>query len=265
MLFYLKNNGLKKQDSRNKKKFFFYIVLTITFSVFIKTFLFEIYTVQGDSMKNTLLPGDIVIVSKISYSSVSPILKDGFMVQIHKLSFSTTKNEYLKADSKICRGDIVVCDYLDHELLIKRCVGIAGDTLELLNNKVFINKQNQTFSDKVILGTSKVIRKDNSFLFESVDNWKISNFGPMYIPKKGDIIQLNYKNWILYRSIISRIEDSYIDFISGEFFLNNRKIDQYKFKYNYYFLLGDNRPESADSRTFGLVTDKDIVGKVIVY
>ena len=180
---------------------------TVVLAVFVITFLAQAFQIPSESMENTLLIGDYLLVDKVHYA------EGGIW-------------NWLMPYSRIHRGDIIVFRYPVHpqQHFVKRVVGVPGDRVHLFRGKVFVN-------DKLLDDSAFAIHK--GLQFDSYrDNFPSGN----YISP-----EVNSSWWVEMHNVVH----------NGEIVVPP----------GYFFVLGDNRDESLDSRYWGFVPRENIIGR----
>lgn len=252
---------------------FYYTSILVFGFILLRVFVFGSYKIPSDSMEPAIIPGDYVLVNKLAYGARLFNLFDaveGKKVNINRVpGYTRVKN-----------NDVVVF-HIPHpnswdkiemnmsKYFIKRCIGTPGDTLRIVNGIYTINSfstmklgnyhEQRRFGDKPASLLPEGVY--NTFPKDSLLNWNIENFGPLYIPKKGDKIELNRTNALLYKKIIEW-EKGYPLLLEDDTLRDKGKpLQTYTFTHNYYFMGGDKVENSQDSRYWGLLPDDLIVGK----
>lgn len=162
----------------------------------------------------------------------------------------------LKNFYSIKHNDVVIFKR-KNENMIKRCVGLPGESIQIINGKTYSNNKLVTLPSKAIIGNILNIDAYSSaeISYTYNKNWNLNNFGNYTVPAKGMRILLTPENFSLYNKLI---------YDDGSKKMLNQKNIYYVFNNNYFFLLGDNRVQSVDSRFFGPIKESEIKGKVIL-
>lgn len=364
------------------------IIFALIAVYFVNLYIFQNFRIPSSSLEKSLLVGDFLLVSKVSYGPRVPITPLSFPLVQHTMPITGGKSycdkvqwEYkrLPGLDTIKTMDIVVFNFpvgdtvatkmenpdyytLCHrygrdnvinnssifgeivyrpvdrrENYVKRCVGLPGDSLQIIDNQIYVNGvaqynpkglqfnyfvetdgrklSDQQFDamqisndDRLLVNewgsgteilrylgyvpdeagiyppvyylplTAEAVKKieklpnvrsvnidKNTFaqpMFPfAYKNWTRDNYGPIYIPRKGSTIPIDTASLPLYERIIRNYEGNDLRVEGSDIYINGEKTDSYTFKMNYYWMMGDNRHNSADSRYWGYVPEDHIVGK----
>lgn len=247
---------------RFAKIFLVLLVLVILF----KLFIVDAFKIPTTSMKNTLLEGDFILVNKTAYSISTPHQIPFLGKRLSRLEiFSTGVPEF----NDVVAFEIPV-DYDpgsdEYSILVKRIIGLPGDTIEIKNQELFINSRKYRTPSyiKLNLDETTLTNKDKN-LFPYNNKWNLENYGPIVIPKKGMKVELSPKNILQWQNAINIEYGKKVVSVEGTVInINNKSVREYTFEKDYYFMLGDNRKNSIDSRYFGYIPQEWIIGKAFM-
>ena len=252
-------------------RLFLYLMLALLLALVIRMFLCNFYAIPSDSMEMGIVPGDFILAEKWSYGGrVFTSLKFG--------RDSDPPIVRIRGIRNVRRNDVVVFNFPYRygwdtirmnleQIFVKRCIGLPGDSISavggfyhvagLVDTLGNISGQKQLVRNRLSLD-SVVIRAG---AFDRAFHWDIFDFGPFYIPAKGDIVALTPENFKLYRKqivyetgAVVRLEDSLV-------YINDTVRYDYTFRNNWYFMAGDKVMNSQDSRYIGLIPEKYIIGR----
>ncbi len=274
---FTKRKERKKPETLKEKivEFFKQLFFAAIAAFFIITFIIQNTRIPTGSMENTILVGDFVLVNKFIYGSSSPKYIPFTEIEIPFFRLPAFKDpratdivvfEY-PGDRDQLRADELGINY------VKRCIGTPGDTLEIKDKVVFINGKEfwrplHIKYNNVGVRThynSKPVGYGDPNIFPKGMNWNQNNYGPLVIPREGYTIPLNKFNVEQWRTTIDREYGKRVINIKDDIVtINNIPVSSYTFKKDYYFMMGDSRDNSLDSRFWGLVARDMVVGQAFI-
>lgn len=273
---FFKESGSTETENKNivsnkrikLKSYLLLLLLTFILALFIRGFFLEAYRIPTGSMENTLLPGDFILVNKTAYSISTPR-----RIPIFNIKFSKIRLFNL---NKPIRNEVIVFEFpgnsnelkpLNGENYVKRIIGEPGDLLQIIDKKVYVNGKIISNPVTSLIDSSDIIMKgrQGKDIFPPGNKWNRDNYGPISIPYKGMYIDINTNNIEEWGIIIDREFGKKVVSVEGTVVtINDKPVRSYKFKKDYYFVLGDNRDNSLDSRYWGFVPDDKIIGKAFL-
>lgn len=242
------------------------VFLTLLVALLLKSFVLEAFRIPSASMENTLMVGDFVLVNKLGYGLRLP--------RTIPLTSIPLRPRTLLRWGSVRRGDIVVFEHpgefnvteLDRQAnYVKRCIGLPGDTVRIHEGRVFVSNKEMTTPPQGKLSD----RADDRRYRATHDvpgshGYTQEEFGPVVVPKQGSIIQLNAGNFDEWRPFIIREGHRIRLGTKGGIFIDDQPVASYIIERDYFFMLGDNRHNSLDSRYWGFVPEENLIGEALL-
>lgn len=268
---YFKNKKKQKKKPETPKEQFISWVKTIFGAIIVVMFIngaaIASFVVPTGSMENTVMTGDFLFVNKFLYGPTTPQLIPFLNIPLPFYKFPGIKDPE--------KNDVIVFIYpgdrdqvkpSEFVYYLKRCVATAGDTLTIENKKLFVNGKEIPLAPNGRYDRELPIYPgDRQRTFPAGANFTRDNYGPIRIPKKGDLIQLTSQNIRQWDVFITR-EGHEVSSSSTNVYIDGKEVNEYKVERDYCFALGDNRDNSLDSRYWGFVPYDNVVGSpIIVY
>lgn len=267
---YSKNSGdePKAKVRTFTNDFFRSLIIALLTAIILKTFFIEADKIPSASMENTLLPGDFILVNKAAYEINTPrhIPLTNIGIPWFKLidTGQPKRNDIIVFKFPGYANQLVPDENINY---IKRIIGLPGDTVQIVNKVVYINGKKISNPKETLISNVRIIKKgvaDNR-IYPPGKDWNSDNYGPIVVPKKGMVIPISVHDIDTWRLFIDREQKKYAVSVAGTVVsINGMPVRSYKVKNNYYFVLGDNRDDSMDSRYWGFVSQQSIMGRAFM-
>lgn len=236
--------------------------LIILIALGIKQTIIASYHVPTGSMENTIMTGDFLFGNNFIYGSRTP---DWIGIPYTRIGFHIPWFR-LPSLKKPVQGDVVIFKYPEDPYVhyVKRCVAAPGQTIEVINKEVYVN--GERFPDPE---HAKYVRETtfskywNDYGIFPKGAGNQDNYGPIYVPKSGDTLRLGKYPTQLLKNVVELAHHSfYIE--NGKMVIDGTAHDHYIVEQDHYFMMGDNRDNSLDSRFWGFVPFDLVVGRAII-
>ena len=259
-----KEEGGRKQPASD---FFKDLVFVLVSFFFLNSFVLASFEVPTGSMENEIMAGDFLFVNKFIYGGTTP----------RTIPFTNVRLPWFRVPAfrHVERGDVIVFEFpgmrdeivpQEFQFYLKRAIALSGDTVRVVNRVVYVNgvpaplprhmKFNSYHVQPPGYADTRIFPVGSPF---NEDNW-----GPVMIPKKGDVLQLGPASFEQWKTFIAREGHAILMDEHGSVMIDGLTSKEYRVERNYLFGMGDNRDNSLDGRFWGFIPEENIVGTPMV-
>lgn len=248
----------------------FFKEFAIVFGAFLvlNSFVLASFEVPTGSMENEIMTGDFLLVNKFVFGGTTP----------KTIPFTNKRVPSFKLPAlwHVERGDVVVFSFpgnrdsvepAEFAYYLKRCVAVAGDTIEIKDKVVYVNGKPAPVprNVKFINNYAKPAGYAEPKIFPKGSQFNEDNYGPIVVPKKGETIPLTPANFEAWEIFIKR-EGHSASMKNGSILIDGTVQTNFTVGRDYVFGMGDNRDNSLDGRFWGFIPEESVVGTpLIVY
>jgi len=228
------------------RTFLFLAGVAFLLALLLKTFVLDAFRIPTASMENTILAGDFLLVNKIAYGAHTPDV-----IPFTDIHIPSTR---LPGLTRPRRGEVLVFQYPDtsnlspHVHYVKRCIALPGDTVAIVDGRVLVNGVETQTPE-----SARIEHPPARY-----------TFGPVVVPGKGDLVDLSPASIERWRTLMAWEGHNTGMNERGEVLINGLPQSSIRLENNYYFVLGDNRGDSFDSRSWGFLPENLIVGRAML-
>ena len=243
------------------------IVFVLVAFFFLNSFVLASFEVPTGSMENEIMPGDFLFVNKFIYGGSTP----------RTVPFTNIRVPWFRVPAlqDVDRGDVIVFEFPGHrdevqspefQFYLKRAVALGGDTLEIVNRVLYINKQPAPLPRNLKFNTHEVKPRGlaDGRIFPRGAQFNEDNWGPVRVPSQGDVIPLSVSNLERWETFIRREGHTLQLSGNGQVLIDGKPATTYTVEQDYIFGLGDNRDNSLDCRFWGFIPQENVVGTPMV-
>lgn len=257
------------QKKEPVKDFFKDVVFVLVAFFFLNSFVLASFEVPTGSMENEIMAGDFLFVNKFIYGGTTP----------RNIPFTNVRLPWFRvpAFQDVERGDVIVFEFPGQRdevespefmFYLKRAVALAGDTVQIVNRVLYVNGKAAPIPRHMKFNTYSI--KPAGFaderIFPKGAPYNEDNWGPMVVPRTGDVLELSAAAFDRWQTFIEREGHAVELDRQGRVLVDGKPATSYTVERDYIFGMGDNRDNSLDGRFWGFIPEENIVGTpMIVY